>query len=291
MTLSEAFELYRRNVIIFRNQSPKTEENHIYTLKSLLAFMGDDIDITFLDFSIIRNWKTYLEKRKISSDTIRLRLIKLRVVLTYLKQTGLSVLDPNLIVLPKRSGKPIDFLQKEEVTELIRVAGLKSPGYPQINRLRNQAIISFLYGSGVRISEMCILDRDSINQRTFTAYGKGNKSRVAFIDERTEELLNAYLNERQDNLPALFLSTKSNSRITPGAVQEILRCVGRKAGFKKSIHPHMFRHSYATNLLYNNTNPRFVQTLLGHSSLETTMHYMNVVNEDLRSIYEAKHTV
>jgi integrase/recombinase XerC len=291
MTVTDVFELYRKNVIVFRNQSYKTEENHTYALKSLLAFLGKDIELEALSFELVRDWKIALEKKHLSQATIRGYLIKLRVVLTYLQQRGVNVLNPDLIALPRRENKPVDFLKKEDVLELIRVAGLKGPGYPKINRLRNQAIISFLYGSGVRVSEMCRLDRDSIHQRTFTAYGKGNKSRVAFIDDRTEVLLNQYLVARKDSISSLFLATASQKRVTPGAVQEIIRGIGKKAGFNKPIHPHIFRHSYATNLLFNNTNPRYVQTLLGHSSLDTTMQYMNIVNEDLKAVYDTKHTV
>jgi integrase/recombinase XerC len=290
MTLGEAFDCYRRDIIIFRNLSAKTEEQYIYTFKSFNKFMGD-IEVSTLTFAMVREWKIWLDKRGLASSTVRGYLINLRVVLAYLEKQGIETLKPEAIATPKRENKPIDFLTKEEVAELIRYAGIPRRGYPKNNRLRNQTIISILYGSGIRISEMCRLDRGDIYQRTFTAYGKGSKSRVAFIDKRTETLLNAYLSTRKDSNAALFLANQSQKRITSGNVQRLIREIGLRAGFTKPVHPHIFRHSYATDLFFNNTDARAVQALLGHSSLETTQIYMHVTDPHLRAIYEAKHTV
>jgi site-specific recombinase XerD len=290
MYITEAYEAYRTAVIVFQNQSVKTEDNLISSLRSLISFTGEDILVSALTFETVRSWKLWLDK-KCSIGTTREYLGKLRVVLSHLERLGVDSLKADLIHLPKRENKPIDFLTKEEVSELIRVAGAKQRGYSAINRARNQAMISMLYGSGIRIGEMCKLDRDSIYQRTFTAYGKGNKSRIAFIDERTEKLLEEYLLLRKDSNSALFLATQSQKRLNPSGAQFLLRELGQKAKFTKPIHPHIFRHSFATNLLFSNTNMRHVQTLLGHSSLETTQLYAHVVNEDLKAIYDAKHQV
>lgn len=290
MTLSQAFDLYNQNVIAFKNQSRKTEEQHHYALKSLVTYIGNP-EIDTLTFEQVRLYKHALERRGLSQGTIRGYLNKLTVVLAYLQKSKIDCLDPDLIPLPKRENKPIDFLTQEEVALLIRVAGKKARGYPEISRLRNQAIISLLYGSGIRISEMCRLDRGAIYHSTFTAHGKGNKNRPAFIDQRTAILLDKYLKMRQDSSPALFLSNQTGGRVTSGSVQKVMRELGIKAGFKKPIHPHLLRHSFATNLLFNNTNPRYVQALLGHSSLDTTMIYMTVVDEDLKAVYEKHHTI
>lgn len=290
MLLSEAFASYARDVIIFRNQSSKTEEHHFVACRSLITYIGD-IDISRLTFNDVRDWKMSLEKRKLSQNTIRGYLNKLRVVLTYLKKRGINCMDPEFIPLPPRINNIPMFITPEEVKQLIKAVAIKQRGYPACNRIRNQAIISLLYASGVRIGELCALNRNSIYDNSFTVFGKGNKVRLCFIDRRTDELLKKYLSTRIDNNQALFLANQTKDRIKPGNIQKMMNAGWKKAGINKPVHPHSLRHSYATNLLRNNANMRYVQELLGHSSLQTTQMYTQVVNEDLKAVYERHHSI
>lgn len=276
MKISIAFELYRTDVIVFRNQSPKTEENHLIVQKNILKHCGD-IEIETLTFPMVRDWKIELEKRR-GVETVRNYIIKLRVVLAYLRKIGHKVLDPDLIPVPKRTDKIPDFVTKEEVARLICCT----------NKVRNKAIISLLYASGIRVSELCSLDIDSIRDRRFTIVGKGGKARLCFIDERTALLLKKYILTRTDNNSALFVSDRG--RMKPGNVQEIFKYARKKAGLP-NVHPHTMRHSFATNLLQSNMNIRYVQNLLGHASLETTQMYTHVIDFDLERQYEAHHSV
>lgn len=277
MLISEAFNRYKLDVIVFRGQSRKTEENHEVALRSLLSFFGD-IHIENLTFSHIRDWKIYLDKDR-SPETVRNYVIKLRVVLGYLLKQKIECLDPEQIPIPKRIDKVPKFLTKEQVATLITCT----------DKVKNKAIISFLYASGLRVSELCGLDRGQIREDcSFTVVGKGGKSRLCFIDERTCKLLKTYLKTRTDNHPALFL-TEAGKRITPGTIQETFKSVRKRSGLECS--PHTLRHSFATNLLYSNTNLYYVQQFLGHANLQTTQQYLHVVNEDLHDIYREKHTV
>jgi site-specific recombinase XerD len=154
------------------------------------------------------------------------------------------------------------------------------------------AIISMLYATGIRVSELCNLDRTDIKeQNSFTVVGKGGKARLCFFDDRTRCYLNAYLQLRSDDKEALFISTHNDLRITPGNIQEIFRRTWKRAGLSSPVHPHTLRHSFATNLLRNNANIRYVKDMLGHASLDTTMMYTHVVDEDLRRVYMAHHSV
>lgn len=276
MTLSEAFEQYRLDCIVFQNQSPKTEENHFVCLRALVQFFGD-VDVTHLTFESVRQWKMHLDRGR-SPATVRCYIIKLRVVLTYLRRKGLDVLDPTTIPVPKRVVRPPAYLTKEEVALLIK----------STKRIKNKAIISLLYASGIRISELCSLNKDQLKGNSFTVVGKGGRPRLCFTDSRTRTLLDLYLETRTDNDPALFL-TDMGSRITPGTVQETFKSVRKVAGLE--AHPHTLRHSFATDLLKNNANMRYVQALLGHQSLETTQMYTHVVDVDLEAAYEAHHKV
>lgn len=290
MLLSEAFELYCSDVIQFKNQSSSTEENHYICLRALLVFFND-VPVESISFSMVRDWKIALEKTR-SPNTVRNYIIRFRVVLDFCNDRGVICLKSSQVPVPKRGDKVPDFISKEDVSTLIRVVSKPAPGYAKTNRLKNAAIIAMLYASGIRVSELCGLNRSDIHDDgSFTVVGKGRKARLCFIDDRAMWLINEYLYERDDNDMALFVSQQTKRRITPGNVQEVFRLARKKAGFVNPIHPHTLRHSFATNLLKNNANIRYVQVMLGHSSLETTQMYTHVVDEDLRAIYQKHHSV
>jgi integrase/recombinase XerD len=146
-----------------------------------------------------------------------------------------------------------------------------------------------LYGSGIRVGELISINRADLHDRSFTVIGKGGKVRLCFYDNRSEELINRYLSIREDNNPALFVT--NGTRMTSGGVQEVFRQTAKRANLNKPITPHTMRHSFSTNFLRNNGNLRYLQELLGHSSLETTQMYTHVVNEDLRKMYTKYHSI
>lgn len=290
MTVSDAFELYRLDVIVYNNQSKKTEESHIYARRLLLAYLNDDPDIAQLTFDQIRDWKTWLSKTR-EQTTVREYIIRLRVVLRHLQRRGFECIDYELVSVPKRPDKVPAFLTKEQVAELIAVMERKVRGYPAIARARNIAIISLLYASGIRASELLQLDRGSIREDgTFTVIGKGSKARLCFTDERTRMFLYHYLSLRSDSNPAMFIADQTGRRLSKSGLQIIFDRGRRLVGFDVQVHAHTLRHSFATNLLRNNTNMRYVQEMLGHSSIQTTQMYTHVVNQDLQRVYQESHT-
>lgn len=295
MTVSGAFEAYRLDCIVYRNQSAGNEQNHRIALKWLLDFLGDDIDIEKLTFEQVRNWKMWLDKgnggHHRTASTVREYIIRLRVVLRHAQKLGLHVLDYELIAIPKRPEKPVEFLTKEQVATLIEVMEKPVRGYPRIARMRNCAIISLLYGSGIRAAELLSMNRQSIrDDNTFTIVGKGRKERLCFIDQRTRQYIDAYLGARCDANPALFIADQTGQRLSKSGLQIIFARARRLVDFTVPVHPHTLRHSFATNLLRNNANLRYTQVMLGHSSITTTQIYSHVVDPDLQRIYESAHT-
>lgn len=276
MTLSEAFQAYASDVIAFLNQSPKTEENHFVVLKSLVSHFGD-VDISTLTFRDIRDWKIELERNR-SPVTVRNYIIKLRVVLAYLTRLKVPCLSPDEIPVPKKVDTVPSYLTKEQIAECIK----------RTCKIKNKAIVSLLYSSGIRVSELCALNRDQVSRDTFTIIGKGGKARLCFIDIRTRTLIDLYLQTRQDNNPALFL-TDGGKRIRPGTVQETFKSIRKQTGFE--CHPHTIRHSFATNLLQTNTNLYYVSKMLGHAQLTTTQQYLHSVDFDLEKIYKKHHVI
>lgn len=290
MLVSEAFEMYRLEYIVYRNQSQRTEEMHRLALKSLISFAGD-MPISDLTFDMVRKWKDHMSKTK-SANTTRGYIIKLRVVLAHIRLQGYTALNPELVGIPKRKTTVVEFITPTEVQYLIDCIFKPQSGYSTLNRYRNRAIVALLYSSGIRVGELCDLNKLSIREdSTFTVVGKGDKSRLCFVDTRAMSAIKEYLAIRNDNADALFICEKTGKRITKGVVQMVFRYAREKAGFEKDIHPHTLRHSFATNLLHNNTNLLYVRDFLGHSSVQTTEMYTHVVNEDLKRIYAEKHSI
>jgi site-specific recombinase XerD len=138
---------------------------------------------------------------------------------------------------------------------------------------------------------MIQLNRNSIVDRKFTVVGKGKKARLCFIDDRTQQLMEQYLKTRKDNSEALIVSAVNKARMTPTNVQLLIKNSAIRAGIDKRVTPHTLRHSFATNFLKNNGNMRYLSTMLGHASLDTTMMYAHVVDNDLQAQYEKYHTI
>lgn len=292
-TLTEAFELYRKDVIVYKNQSAKTEEMNRCAMKSIVNYLGD-IPIADLEFDMVRKWTADLRRTR-TSNTVRGYILKIRVVLKHLRALGYDVLDPEAVGIPKRDSRVVDFLEVSEVQELLSAVFRKSPGYSKFKRYRNRAIIALMFSAGLRNGELCAMERTQIKPgiNSFTVIGKGNKPRVCFIDDVTHQYIDEYLALRDDPYPALFVSEqrKGREKINPGVVQMVVKNAATKAGLDKNIHPHTLRHSFATDLLRNNTNIMYIKELLGHASVQVTMTYTHVVDEDLHKIHALKHTV
>jgi len=290
LSISEAFEKYRLEYIVYRNQSAKTEEMNKCAQNSLVAFCGD-IPITDLSFDLVRKWKEQLAKTR-SANTVRGYILKLRVVLDYLIICGYEgILEPRRIGIPKRSNVKIDYLTPDEVSDIIKALETKGD-YTRVQRARNIAIVSFLYASGVRVSELCNLNIEDIHSDgSFVVVGKGNKIRPCFLDERAVSHLKAYLALRTDNKRALFIAESTSERLSKSTVQFVFRNISRIYKTTKHIHPHTMRHSFATNLLSNNANLFHVSKLMGHASVQTTEEYLHYTNYDLQKAYQTKHTI
>ena len=277
LSISDSFELYRLDFISFKNQSKKTEENHNICGRSLISFCGD-IMIEDLDFQTIREWKQHLERER-SPATVRNYVIKLRVVLAFCYKRGLKVVDPDTVPVPKRVQTVPTWLTHDEVAQMIDAA----------RELRTKLVISLLYSSGIRLSELISLNRNDIRDSRFTVVGKGGKARLCFIDQRTETLLNKYLKTRTDK-NAVLIYSRIGTRMKATNIQVMIRDVAEKARIDRKVTPHTLRHSYATNFLKNNGNMRYLSTMLGHSSLDTTAMYAHVVDNDLEAQYRLYHS-
>lgn len=279
MLLSEAFLLYASNVIAFKNQSRKTMEMNSLALKSLQKHIGD-IDVSLLTFEDIRRWKEKLEDERKSANTIRGYIIKLRCVLQYLRKIKVDTLDVDEVPVPKRENTVPSWLTPEEANIFI----------DSVRSLRGKAIVTFLYASGIRVSELCALNRDQLHDGRFTVIGKGNKPRLCFYDQRSAIYISRYLSKRKDNSPALFVQRMKPVRMNKGGVEEIFRTARRKSKLNKTITPHTMRHSFASDLAQNGIPIHSLQRMLGHANVSTTSQYLHVSDVRLEEEYARFHS-
>jgi len=177
------------------------------------------------------------------------------------------------VKMPKKDSKLPEVLSKEEVKKLIDSAD---------NR-KSRLIISFLYSAGLRVSELVNMKIEDLNLSDGTGWvrrGKGAKDRLFKISENLTKELQEYLVEKKDNR---YIFSKDEP-LTTRNIQKIIKLTAKRAGLNKKITPHTLRHSFATHLLDNGVDIRMIQSLLGHSSLNTTQVYTHISSEQIKKV-------
>jgi site-specific recombinase XerD len=257
---------------------------------------------------LVSNFRLFLNRYQDSSGkglkkaTQNYYIIALRSFLKYLAKKNIASLQAEKIEIGKTSRKEIEFLEPGEIKRIIDSAQGEN-----LKSLRDRAILALLFSSGLRVSELTNLNRDKIDLKNqeFSVRGKGDKIRLVFISDSAKAALERYLEKRTDIDPAAFVrdakglerfSPKDGKkevaslRLTPRSIQRIVKYYAAKAGIIKDVHPHTFRHSFATDLLTNGADIRSVQTMLGHSSITTTQIYTHITNPRLKEIHKNFHS-
>lgn len=274
---------------IEKNRSVKTRENYERYLAVFIerTHVKRVEDITP---EAVRSFRLALAREDLKKITQSYYVIALRNFLKYLVKRGMEhVLPPETIELPKVSRRDIEVLEYHELERLLR-----APEGETFRGLRDRAILETFFSTGLRLSELCALERTvDLVRGEISVRGKGDKVRVVFLSEGAKKAIAAYLKQRGDIDSALFISVtklgKPLGRITPRAVQRLVEHYAKVAGIAKRVHPHQLRHSFATDLLVNGADIRSVQELLGHANIATTQVYTHLTNKELREVHEAFH--
>ena len=251
---------------------------------------------------LIRGFRLYLsrlsDKNRLTLKKItqNYHLIALRALLRYLIKKDIKTLAPEKIDLAKAEARSLKFLNREQVDRLMNM-----PIVSTRNGLRDKAILEMLFSTGLRVSELVRLNRDTIDlsSQEFGVVGKGQKIRVVFLSEAAAVWIKKYLSQRNDNYPPLFIRYGGKKEeITTGgeklrlnvrSVQRIVAKYARKARLPVAITPHGLRHSFATDLLSNGADLRAIQEMLGHKNISTTQVYTHVTNPQLKNIHQKFH--
>lgn len=302
--LADLIDEFIEYVEVERGRSIRTAENYRLYMERLVEFAGN-IPVYKITDELIRKYRLWLNRyideqgRDLSTITQNYHLIALRNFLKYCSQRDIETLDSGRIILPKIQKKQVSFLLAEEVARMFDAIDSNDT-----NGLRDKAILELLFSGGMRVSELCNLNRDQVNleRREFTVRGKGNKDRPIFISQSAADAIDEYLSSRSDNLKPLFLNNSRNvhknltdsdgidaseqRRLTPRSIQRIVSKYAQAAGITKHVTPHTLRHSFATDLLMNGADLRSVQSMLGHSNIATTQIYTHVTDPHLKEVHE-----
>lgn len=290
---------------IEKNCSKLTIRDYRHYLKSFSDWFSKNStskNISDLDLSTVRKYRVYLSNRTDAKSMTLKRItqnyyvIALRSFLRYLIKNDIKTLEPSKIDLPKAESRSLKVLEKDHVDRLIIAADTS-----KVDGLRDRAILELLFSTGLRVSELVSLNRDKINldRREFGVIGKGGKSRLVFISDRSATSLEAYLKTREDVFNPLFIrySGRENlenrgekMRLTVRSIERIVKKYVRLARIPIDASVHTLRHSFATDLLSNGADIRSIQEMLGHKNISTTQIYTHVTNKQLKDVHEAFHS-
>ena len=247
-----------------RGFSPLTARNYSFFVNKFLIKTAKNPEE--LNGQDVKNYLSEMFDTK-SKNTIMLAAASLKFLYTEILKKSFED-----IRMPKKDRKLPEVLSKDEVAKLI----------DSTDTIKSRLIISLLYSSGLRVSELVNLKTGdiSLEQRSgWVRKGKGSKDRIFFMSEPLAVELKDYLQGRENQ----FLFSKEKA-LTTRNIQKIIQGTRKRAGMTKKVTPHTLRHSFATHLLENGTDIRLIQSMLGHSSLSTTQVYTHVSSEQLRKI-------
>lgn len=276
-----------------RGLSKNTIEAYFLDTREFLRFLADRrTDFRHIDRTGINEFLQFLYTDK-SPRSVSRKMVTLRTFFRFLLQDGYIEHDPTETLETPRNWQNLPhYLTLEEVEEL-----LEQPDTGTVLGLRDRTMLEVLYATGLRVSELVRIEEADVDlgRGIITTLGKGGKERFVPLGETAGEYIVRYRRESHPALrkktpgsPYLFISQKG----TPLSRQHfwlLIKKYGRQAGIKKSLSPHVLRHSFATHLLENGADLRSVQIMLGHSSISTTQIYTHITRERLKKVYDEFH--
>ena len=273
-----------------------------YTVKSyeldILDFLEyckeNKLNIYKVKYFDVKSYLVKLHEKNYKGTTISRKISSIRTFYSFLYDN--SLVDKNIfkyVTTPKKEKRLPKYITNDDVTSIFDVPDISSP----IGK-RNRLILELLYGTGIRVSELCnikVKDID-LNNKTIRILGKGSKERIVFYGDVCSEMLELYLSDgrnvllnKKNNEYLIIGAYKKDKPLTTRSVELIINDIIEKAAINKKVTPHVLRHTFATHLLNEGCDILMVKELLGHSSLDTTGIYTHVSNERLRKVYLDTH--
>lgn len=254
-------------------KSPTTIQRYRYELTRLLGYLNKSLKKIRSD-DISEYMRVYKKLRNVSNQTLKNVRACYSSFFVWIHSRGRINKNPMAMVEQIKVEKKLKKAFSDTERELLS---------RNCKNVRDKAIIEFLYSTAVRVSELSQLNITDIRfgSKDMIVYGKGNKERMVYLNEKAHMYLKEYLETRTDNNPALFVSEKApHQRLTKNGIEDIVRRIGKAVNVK--AYPHRFRRTAATNALNRGMPVQEVAKLLGHAKLETTMEYCTVEQESVQ---------
>jgi site-specific recombinase XerD len=310
-TLEDVVLQYLEYCEIQKNLTQNTIKMYHFYLSDFSTWVKEylsksDPKLSDIEPDLINKYRLNLNRRisgksqqEFKRTTQKTFLVALRAFLKYLIVVqDIEIMSPDQIILGKAEDRVPKVLNMDQLTRLFEVQDLN-----RRSGLRDRAILETFFSTGLRVSELVGLNRDSVNLSSgeFTVIGKGRKARVVYLSADAIAWLKRYIATRSDNYKPLFLrysgkkmdidDMEGNSlRLTPRSVQRLVKKYVKRGGISTDATPHTLRHTFATDLLREGADLRSVQELLGHSNVSTTQIYTHVTNTQLREVHKKFHS-
>ncbi|HAO28926.1 MAG TPA: site-specific tyrosine recombinase XerD [Chryseobacterium indologenes] len=287
------FEIFLR---FERNFSDNTLDAYVRDIKKLKDYAEEDLANVGPDTIGYDNLQEYifnLSKQKFSERSQARWISSIKAFFKFLLEDEFREDNPAALLEGPKLGLYLpDTLSLPDINRIIAAIEVNT----DLGK-RNHCIIEVLYGCGLRVSELIDLKISNINfkEQYIKIHGKGNKTRFVPLADYTAEMLESYIKEVRSKgkinkkyEDTLFLNSRG-TRMSRVIVFLIIKELTDKAGVNKKISPHTFRHSFATHLLQNGADLRYIQEMLGHSSITTTEIYTHLKTEELRDVILSYH--
>jgi integrase/recombinase XerC len=245
-----------------------------------------------LDVTLLREWLGGLYDQELAIASVRRKLAAVRALYEFLQTEGLIGTNPSARLRTPKMKQRLPEVMSEEKANLLLDSVEDGSAAEKPSRERDLAFLELLYGCGIRVSELVGINLDDLDlgQGWLRVRGKGNKEREVPVGERAASAIRRYL-EKRPRTPserALFLNRRGQ-RLSDRQVRRLVKVYALLATGDSTLHPHSFRHAYATHLLSDGADLRAIQELLGHARLSTTQKYTQVSLKDLQAVYDRAH--
>jgi len=293
--MERELEEFIRYLRVERNAATNTIDSYSLDLKRYLRFLGQQEvrSAEKVERAHIISFLTLLRDLGLTPRSISRNFSAVKSFHRFLISEEFSSTDPTENVeAPKRSRKLPDVLNPNEI-ELI----LEQPNVHHVLGVRDKAILETLYATGIRVSELIGLKQTNVlfDQKIIRVFGKGSKERVVPIGRSGLLWIRKYQEEARPRLARrgqtndiLFLNARGK-KLSRMSIWNIVHQFSVSAGIKKEVHPHTFRHSFATHLLEGGADLRAVQEMLGHADISTTQVYTHIDREYLKEVHRTFH--
>lgn len=286
---------FEKYLNIERNYSNYTIKNYLIDITEFITYCNNfNKNYLNIKYTDIKSYLTHLYEKKYKSTTISRKISALRTFYAFLYDK--NIVDKNVfeyITLPKKEKRLPKYLSNDDIDEIFKIIDISTP-----LGIRNRLILELLYGSGLRVSELCNIKLSDIDfsNKSIRIIGKGKKERIVYYGEPCKRIIDLYLNGTRDEILGknkneylIIGNKKSNKSLSVRSVELILNNIIESTSLNKNASPHTLRHTFATHLLNDGCDILIVKELLGHSSLDTTGIYTHISNERLRKVYLNNH--